>query len=98
MICAREALANRGRGVDEARKATIYFTNNALRMDYAAYREAGYQVGSGTAESARKQLGIQCMKVPGATWGLQGARLTAKARCAAQQSVGYPGHEPRIPP
>ena len=42
-----------------------YFTNNALRMDYAAYRKAGYQIGSGTVESACKQLGIQRMKVPG---------------------------------
>jgi len=82
VICACEALAKRGRGAEEARKAATYFTNNALRMDYAAYRKAGYQIGSGTVESACKQLGIQRMKVPGATWDLQGARLTAKARAA----------------
>ncbi len=51
-------------------------------MDYAAFRKAGYQIGSGTVESACKQLGIQRMKVPGAMWDLQGARLTAKARAA----------------
>jgi len=82
VIRACEALTHQGHGADQARKATTYFTNNALRMDYAAYRKAGYQIGSGTVESACKQLGIQRMKVPGATWDLQGARLTAKARAA----------------
>jgi hypothetical protein len=82
VIGACEALSHQGHGADQARKATTYFTNNALRMDYAAYRKAGYQIGSGTVESACKQLGIQRMKVPGATWDLQGARLTAKARAA----------------
>ena len=82
VIHACEALTHQGHGADQARKATTYFTNNAMRMDYAAYRQAGYQIGSGTVESACKQLGIQRMKVPGATWDLQGARLTAKARAA----------------
>jgi len=79
---ACEALAHAERGGEEARKAATYFTNNASRMDYAAYRRKGYQIGSGTVESACKQLGILRMKVPGATWNLQGARLTAKARAA----------------
>jgi len=82
VIRACEVLTHQGHGADQARKATTYFTNNAIRMDYAAYRKAGYQIGSGTVESACKQLGIQRMKVPGATWDLQGARLTAKARAA----------------
>lgn len=82
VIQACAALAAQGPGANEARKAVTYFTNNALRMDYAAFRKAGYQIGSGTVESACKQLGIQRMKVPGATWDLQGARLTAKARAA----------------
>ena len=82
VIQSCEALAKQGRGADESRKAATYFTNNAVRMDYAAYRKAGYQIGSGTVESACKQLGIQRMKVPGATWDMQGARLTAKARAA----------------
>jgi len=51
-------------------------------MDYATYRRKGYQIGSGTIESACKQLGVQRMKVPGATWNLEGARLTAKSRAA----------------
>jgi hypothetical protein len=82
VIHACDALAGPGPGASEARKAVTYFTNNALRMDYGAFRKAGYQIGSGTVESACKQLGIQRMKVPGAMWDLQGARLTAKARAA----------------
>ena len=70
------------RGQEEARQAVTYFTNNASRMDYATYRRKGYQIGSGTIESACKQLGVQRMKVPGATWNLEGARLTAKSRAA----------------
>jgi hypothetical protein len=77
----RELLAG-PHGQEEARQAVGYFTNNAARMDYAMYRSKGYQIGSGTIESACKQLGIQRMKVPGATWNLEGARLTAKARAA----------------
>jgi len=51
-------------------------------MNYAAFRARGYQIGSGTIESACKQLGILRMKVPGATWSTEGARRTAKARAA----------------
>lgn len=69
-------------GYEVARQAATYFRNNAERMNYATYRKQGYQIGSGTVESACKQLGIQRMKVPGATWNLEGARLTAKARAA----------------
>jgi hypothetical protein len=76
-----QALADEGHH-EEARQAATYFTNNAARMNYATYRHKGYQIGSGTVESACKQLGILRMKVPGAVWSLQGARLTAKARAA----------------
>jgi len=82
VIQACQALAEGERGQEEARQAVTYFSNNASRMDYATYRRKGYQIGSGTIESACKQLGIQRMKVPGATWNLEGARLTAKARAA----------------
>jgi hypothetical protein len=82
VIAACEALAKGGRGQEEASQAATYFRNNASRMDYGTYRSKGYQIGSGTIESGCKQLGIQRMKVPGATWNLEGARLTAKARAA----------------
>jgi hypothetical protein len=77
-----QAVTEGSRGQEEARQAVTYFTNNASRMDYAVFRRKGYQIGSGTIESGCKQLGIQRMKVPGATWNLEGARLTAKARAS----------------
>jgi len=67
---------------EEARKGAAHFTNNRHQMDYADYRAKGYQIGSGTVESACKQLGIQRMKVAGAIWSLEGACRTAKARAA----------------
>lgn len=63
-------------------QAIHYYSIHRARMDYAALRARGYQIGSGTIESACKQLGILRMKVPGATWSTEGARRTAKARAA----------------
>lgn len=68
------------RDISEATKAVHYFDKHRQRMDYASFRNKGYHIGSGTVESACKQLGIQRMKVPGASWSLTGACGTAKAR------------------
>jgi hypothetical protein len=65
---------------DPAQRAVTYFTNNQHRMDYPTYRNRGYHIGSGTIESAVKQIASQRMKVSGARWNLQSARLVAKAR------------------
>jgi hypothetical protein len=65
-----------------ARKAVTYFTNNQHRMDYPSYRNNGYQIGSGTIESACKQIVTQRLKVSGAIWELDNAVKTAKARSA----------------
>ena len=51
-------------------------------MDYPTYRANGYQIGSGTIESGVKQIASQRMKVAGARWNLDSARLVAKARAA----------------
>lgn len=67
---------------DPAQKAVTYLTNNRSRMDYPTYRKNGYQIGSGTIESAAKQIVSQRMKVTGAIWNLDSARLVAKARAA----------------
>jgi hypothetical protein len=63
-------------------KAVTYYSNNMRRMDYARFRAQGYQIGSGTVESACKQLGTQRLRRAGARWKESGARLTAKARAA----------------
>lgn len=69
-------------GDHPAQRAVTYFTNNRHRMDYPTYRANGYQIGSGTIESAAKQIVSQRMKVPGAIWNLESARSVAKARAA----------------
>ena len=73
---------NPQREKDPAQQAVTYFTNNRQRMDYPTYRAQGYQIGSGTIESAVKQIVTQRMKVSGARWDLQSARFVAKARAA----------------
>lgn len=82
VIAACEACIQTDRQDDPAQKAVTYFSNNKERMDYATYRKNGYQIGSGTIESAAKQIGLLRMKVPGAIWNLDGARYVAKARAA----------------
>jgi hypothetical protein len=59
-----------------------YFFNNAERMEYARFRAAGYAIGSGTVESACKQIVTQRLKKSGAQWEVEGAVHTAKARAA----------------
>jgi hypothetical protein len=65
-----------------AKRAVTYYTNNQQRMDYARFRQEGYMIGSGTVESACKQIVTQRLKRSGARWGESGALETAKARAA----------------
>lgn len=51
-------------------------------MDYPTYRKQGYHIGSGTIESAAKQIGTQRTKVAGAIWNEDSACNVAKARAA----------------
>jgi hypothetical protein len=79
VIKACEKLASRS---TSASNALTYFRNNAHRMQYDHFRRQGYLIGSGTVESACKQIVSQRLKRPGAQWHVQGAVLTAKARSA----------------
>jgi hypothetical protein len=67
---------------DPAQKAVTYYCNNRQRMDYPAYRAQDYMIGSGTIESACKQIGLNRLKIAGARWCERGGRLLAKARAA----------------
>lgn len=67
-------------GCAEAQAAVTYFTNHAERMRYPHFRAAGYMIGSGTIESACKQIITQRLKCSGAQWTVAGAVQTAKAR------------------
>jgi hypothetical protein len=62
VIAACAERVNPKRDNDPAQAAVTYFTNNRHRMDYPTYRAKGYQIGSGTIESAAKQIGLQRMK------------------------------------
>jgi len=82
VIAACHPFQKHAQAGEAARRATTYYTNNAKRMDYARFRAAGYQIGSGTIESGCKQIATQRLKRSGARWTLEGARMTAKARAA----------------
>ena len=62
--------------------AITYYENNQTRMAYAHFRKQGYFIGSGTVESACKQIVSLRLKRPGARWTNVGASAVAKARAA----------------
>lgn len=64
----------------KAQQAMTYFSNNSERMRYDRFRAAGYMIGSGTIESACKQIVTHRLDLPGAQWEVDGAVHTAKAR------------------
>ena len=66
----------------KASQAATYFSNNAERMRYDRFRAAGYMIGSGTIESACKQIVSHRLCLPGAQWQVEGAIHTAKARAS----------------
>ena len=70
------------RGGEPAQRLITYFTNNHARLQYDLFRSQGYFIGSGTVESACKQIVSMRLKRSGARWSLPGATATAKARTA----------------
>lgn len=66
----------------KAEQTANYFANNSERMRYDRFRQAGYMIGSGTIESACKQIVTNRLGLPGAQWDVEGAVQTAKARAA----------------
>jgi hypothetical protein len=53
---------------DPVRQAPGYFETNAERMRYNQFRAAGYPIGSGTVESAAKNVVHLRMRRPGRGW------------------------------
>ena len=60
--------------------ALSYYTTHRGRMDYAAYRARGLQVGSGSVESGCKQLVSARLKGAGMIWDAPGAEAVATVR------------------
>lgn len=59
---------------EAVRQAVGYIFHNRRRMDYAAFRQAGYPIGSGTIESACKTVVQARMKQSGMRWSRTGAQ------------------------
>jgi hypothetical protein len=59
-----------------------YYRANAHRMRYALYRESGFPIASGAAESAHRHVLQVRMKRAGQHWSLRNARKLAALRAA----------------
>ena len=69
------------RASGEAVEAALsYYREHQARMDYASYRARGLQIGSGSAESACKQLVSARLKQAGMIWDARGAEAVATVR------------------
>jgi hypothetical protein len=66
-----------GEGVEDA---LSYYTTHQGRMEYAAYRARGLQIGSGSVESGCKQLVTARLKGAGMIWDAEGAEQVAVVR------------------
>jgi hypothetical protein len=55
-------------------KLIRYYTNNASRMRYDEYLRLGYGIGSGSIESAHKQLVHARLRQAGMRWSEVGAQ------------------------
>jgi hypothetical protein len=66
---------------EPVRQAVGYLFHNRRRMDYAAFRQAGYPIGSGTIESACKTVVQARMKQAGMRWSRTGAQTMLALRC-----------------
>jgi len=60
--------------------AVSYYTTHQGRMDYPSYRSRGLQIGSGSVESACKQLVSARLKQAGMIWDAPGAEAVATVR------------------
>ena len=70
-----------------------YFTANQKRMDYRRYRELGLPIGSGTVESACKNVVAARMKHSGMMWGLPGATGMLQLRASIKSRRFNSDHE-----
>ncbi len=64
----------------EVDKAVTYFTRNASRMRYGAFRADGLPVGSGVVEGGCQSVLHARLKRPGACWNVDSAEHLARAR------------------
>jgi len=77
-------LAQRQTAGEDVTAALTYYTTHRKRMAYAAYRARGLQIGSGSVESACKQLVSARLKQAGMIWDAPGAEAVATVRAWLQ--------------
>ena len=73
-------LVARGRGGEDLGRELRFFRKNRHRMNYRAASDAGYSIGSGTVESANKNLVQARMKRCGQRWGRPGGQAVLDFR------------------
>jgi hypothetical protein len=61
-------------------KAVVYFTGNATRLRYGAFRAQNLPVGSGVVEGGCQSVLHARLKRPGARWSAAGAEAMVRAR------------------
>ena len=66
----------------KVRSTLSYFNNNKERMRYKAYRLKGYDIGSGSVESACRQVSGKRLKDCSMKWGKRNANGIIHIRCA----------------
>lgn len=64
----------------EHEKALTFFTNHSPRMNYPEYLKRGWQIGSGSIESACKNVINQRLNMGGMRWGEEGGDALAHLR------------------
>jgi len=64
-----------------ARQAQGYFESYHERMNYPAFRSAGFPIGSGAVEGANRSVVQQRMKCPGQGWCRPNAQSMLAALC-----------------
>jgi hypothetical protein len=76
----------RGPALKEVRTACNYFANNATRMRYHEYLQAGYPIASGVIEGACRHVIKDRMEHGGMRWTLVGAQAMLDVRCVCASS------------
>lgn len=67
---------------EEIEELSTYLRNNRRRVDYPAYRAAGWDIGTGTIESSNKRVVGSRLKQPGMRWTVEGANKVLALRTA----------------
>ena len=74
--------------LEQYRLVTGYVRRNTYRMDYPSYREAGWQIGSGSMESGCKAVACQRLCGTGMRWGSDGADAVCHLRALYRSEPG----------